>query len=71
MHTGLPPNFGTHAKGRPLITDQKKDTHGSDRIEYRRVIVPGVERAARIERTLKTATLTRIRTDDLLLAMSR
>ena len=65
MHTGLPPpNFGTRAKA-------KRDARGSDRVENRCVIVLGIEHAARDKRTLKRATLTRIRTDDLSLAMSR
>ena len=74
MHTGIPPNFGMHAKGRacpPLKNGQKEDTHGSDRVENCRVIVLGIEHATRNKDTLMRATLTRIRTDNLALAMSR
>ena len=49
----------------------KKNTYRSDRVEHRRVIALGFERAARDKHMLIGATLIRIRTDDLWLAMSR
>ena len=49
----------------------KNDAHGPDRVEIYRKIEPGLELAARHQRTLERAGFTQIRTGDLLLAMSR